>query len=322
MSDSPPEATLNLTACLQLAKKLALEAGEMQTNATQLTMNIQSKGGIDLVTAIDKGCEKHIFENLRATFPTHKFIGEESASDVVLGDEPTWCVDPVDGTTNFVHSFPMFCVSIGLCVNKAPVMGVIYDPSRKEMYHAILGAGAFVNDVQIHVDHKATTLPQAFVCTNFGHSRDSAVLARQMRCTNALLHGQVRAIRMTGSCCLAMCHVARGWASCYFEYDIGGLWDVCAGIVIVQEAGGVVVHPDDGTSIVPCKSGKQKLSCGNATIVECVRQQQQQLTKTETHVNSGGSGGSGGSIGSIGSDGSSSISSNSSNIINNKKRKH
>jgi len=72
---------------------------------------------------------------------------------------------------------------------------------------------------------------------------------------------------MTGSCCLAMCHVARGWATCYFEYDVGGLWDVCAGIVIVQEAGGVVVTPDDGVSLVPCKSGKQKLSCGNSIIV-------------------------------------------------------
>ena len=265
----------------------------MQTSATSESMNIQSKGGIDLVTAIDQGCEKHIFEALKIAFPTHSFIGEESASEVVLGDEPTWCVDPVDGTTNFVHGFPMFCVSIGLFVNRSPVMGVIYDPSRKEMYHAIQGSGAFVNDQPIHVDDEAVTLPQAFVCTNFGHSRDPSILARSMECTNALLQGQVRCIRMTGSCCLAMCHVARGWATCYFEYDIGGLWDVCAGIVIVQEAGGVVVHPDDGTSIVPCVSGKQKLSCGNATVVEVVRRQQQQFCGGSGSSDTGNSSGSG-----------------------------
>ena len=165
------EDTLNLTACLHVAKRLALEAGKMQEEVTSATMNVQSKGGIDLVTAVDQACEKHIFEALRQEFPSHKFIGEESAAEVVLGNEPTWCVDPVDGTTNFVHSFPMFCVSIGLFVNRAPVLGVIYDPSRKEMYHAITGAGAFVNNVAIQVDHASTDLSQAFVCTNFGHSR-------------------------------------------------------------------------------------------------------------------------------------------------------
>ena len=287
-SDSRPEDTLNLTECLNYAKKLALEAGAMQSAAKRDTMEITSKGGIDLVTAIDKGCEKHIFDSLRNHFPTHLFIGEESASEVVLGNEPTWCVDPVDGTTNFVHGFPMFCVSIGLFVNRRPVVGVIYDPSCKDMYCAVKGSGAFCNGTPIHVDQEAVTLPQAFVCTNFGHSRDPEILARQMHCTNALLQGQVRAIRMTGSCCLAMCHVARGWASCYFEYDVGGLWDVCAGIIIVEEAGGVVVLPNDGSSIVPCTSGKQKLSCGNATIVQVVREQQaiEEVNKIESGTDS------------------------------------
>ena len=284
--DSKPEDTLNLTECLNLAFKLAQEAGNMQSAAKRDTMDIQSKGGIDLVTDIDKACEKHIFEQLRHAFPTHKFIGEESASEVILDDAPTWCVDPVDGTTNFVHGFPMFCVSIGLFVQRRPVLGVIYDPSRNDMYHALKGAGAFVNGEPIHVDDAATTLPQAFVCTNFGHSRDPTILKRQLNSTSSLLAGHVRAIRMTGSCCLAMCHVARGWASCYFEYDVGGLWDVCAGIIIVQEAGGVVQHPDDGKDIVPCVSGKQKLSCGNATIVEVVRTQQA-IKKNDSSSSSG-----------------------------------
>lgn len=93
---------------------------------------------------------------------------------------------------------------------------------------------------------------------------------------------------MTGSCCLAMCHVARGWASCYFEYDVGGLWDVCVGIIIVEEAGGVVVLPNDGSSILPCTSGKQKLSCGNATIVQVVREQQaiEEVNKMESDTDS------------------------------------
>merc|ERR1712167_256607 len=110
-------------------------------------------------------------------------------------------------------------------------LGVILDPSSGDLYHAVKGGGAFVNGSKIAVDFQADTLNKAMVCTNFGHSRDPQITDRSVRNVHKLLAGSVRCVRMTGSCCLAMCHVARGWASCYYESDIGGLWDVCAGII-------------------------------------------------------------------------------------------
>jgi len=272
--DSAVKMEVDLGKCLEVAKRLALQAGKVQAGARREgSLSIVSKGGIDLVTNIDKQCEKIVFEGLQEAFPEHNFIGEESAPDVVLSDAPTWCVDPVDGTTNFIHNFPMFCVSIGLCVGREPVLGVIFDPSRGELYHAVKGRGAFCQNNPIHVDN-ASSLNEAVVCTNFGHSRDPQVVQAGVDAMQALLKGNVRGIRMTGSCCVAMCHVARGLVSSYYESDIGGLWDVVAGTVIVTEAGGVVCHPDDGRPTIPLKKGKQRLCCGNQQIVEVIHQHQ------------------------------------------------
>lgn len=268
---------VDLSACLEVAIMLARQAGALQAQSTQGKVSVVSKGGIDLVTDVDKRCEEIIFQGLKAKFPKHRFIGEESAPDVQLNHEPTWCVDPVDGTTNFIHKFPFYCVSIGLCIGQEPVMGVIFDPSRGDLYHAIKGGGAFVNGQPIHVDTNATSLDKAVVCTNFGHSRDTTIIQCGIDSVHSLLSRNVRGIRMTGSCCLAMAHVARGWASCYYESDIGGLWDVAAGTVIVLEAGGVVRHPDSGMDAIPLKKGKQKISCGNDTIVKIVLQAHKQI---------------------------------------------
>ena len=271
MSSTPAQAEeVDFERCLSVAQSLARKAGEIQAAATRGSLSIVSKGGIDLVTDIDQRCEKLVFEGLREAFPEHCFIGEESAADVVLDHRPTWCVDPVDGTTNFIHKFPMFCVSIGLCINREPVLGVIFDPTHDDLYHAVKGQGAFCNGEPIHVDN-AASLDEAVVCTNFGHSRDPKIIEPSVAAMHTLLRGGVRGIRMTGSCCMAMCHVARGLASCYYESDVGGLWDVAAGTIIVCEAGGVVRHPSSGADSVPLQTGKQQLSCGNAAIVDLVR---------------------------------------------------
>ena len=271
-------ASVNLTHCLEVATRLARQAGAIQRSAEKGALDVTSKGGIDLVTDIDKRCEDIIFSVLRTQFPTHCFIGEESASSVELTDAPTWCVDPVDGTTNFVHQFPFFCVSIGLFVKKRSVMGVIYNAVSDRLYSAVKGEGAFCNGLPMRVDDAATSLDKAVVCTNIGHSRDASVLQGAIDDMHALLRGNLRGIRMTGSCCLAMCHVAAGVCSAYYEKDVGGLWDVCAGIVIVKEAGGTVLLPDgsDGADIEPCQSGKQRLICGNAEICGVILRQQEE----------------------------------------------
>jgi inositol-phosphate phosphatase/L-galactose 1-phosphate phosphatase len=297
--------SLDLVECLHVAIALAREAGAVQAAAHAPgaeSVTIVSKGGIDLVTDVDRRCEDIIMSGLRAAFPTHHFIGEETAAGVELTDAPTWCVDPVDGTTNFIHRFPCFCVSIGLCVGREPVVGVIYDPSRDELYHAVRGGGAFVNDLPIRVDASATSLPQAVVATNFGHSRDPTIVQAAVSAVHRLLAGSVRGVRMTGSCCMAMAHVARGWITCYYESDVGGLWDVAAGTVLVREAGGVVKHPLSGKTVA-LTAGKQQLSCGHEAVVDLVRRQQygreagEEEGDGDRREGSGGCSGGGGSGG-------------------------
>ena len=133
------EATMAAYAAGKLAMKLteSLETGGNNDKA----LGVVSKGGIDLVTAVDKKCEENIFKRLRQRFEGegHQFIGEESSGDVVLTDAYTWCVDPIDGTTNFVHSLtPLFAISIGLLRNKKPILGVIYVPAADELFQANL----------------------------------------------------------------------------------------------------------------------------------------------------------------------------------------
>ena len=182
----------------RLAMKGLLEAkNRSEENNNNNTLGVSSKGGIDLVTEYDKACEKYIFESLRKSFPQYEFIGEESSSENVLTTKPTFCVDPIDGTTNFVHALPMFAISIGLVVNKRSVLGVIYIPSSNSMYQAAEGEGAYLNGQKIHVDD-ADSLQTALVSTNFGHSRDPNVVHNQINSVHNLLKGNARSIRMLG----------------------------------------------------------------------------------------------------------------------------
>ena len=182
----------------RIAMKGLLEAksrsGDHNNNST---LGVSSKGGIDLVTKYDKACEKYIFESLRKSFPQYEFIGEESSSKNVLTNNPTFCVDPIDGTTNFVHALPMFAISIGLVVNKRSVLGVIYVPSSDSIYQAAENEGAYLNGLKIHVDD-ADSLQSALISTNFGHSRDQNVVHNQINSVHNLLKGNARSIRMLG----------------------------------------------------------------------------------------------------------------------------
>ncbi len=264
-----------LQTYLREAKSLARIAGAVQRGAHDGDggsgapgFTIDSKSLVDLVTSVDRECESIIFSKLKRLYPDHKFIGEESASEVELSSGFVWCVDPVDGTTNFVHAYPAYCVSIGLFYEKKPVLGVIYDPSGDRMYTAVKGGGAFCNNVPMSVD-SSKTLPEAVVATNFGHSRDPEVLNRQIGSMQRLAYGNIRGVRMVGSCCVSMCRVAEGVLSGYYEEMVGGLWDVAAGSIIVEEAGGVVVNMKTGSPYT-YTSGKQHILCGNATIVQAI----------------------------------------------------
>ncbi|XP_044981247.1 inositol monophosphatase 3 isoform X2 [Hordeum vulgare subsp. vulgare] len=207
---------------LAVAVDAAKSAGEIIRKSFYLTKNVEHKGQVDLVTETDKACEDLIFNHLRMLYPDHKFIGEETSAALGSTDDltydPTWIVDPLDGTTNFVHGFPFVCVSIGLTIGKIPTVGVVYNPIMNELFTAVRGKGAFLNGSPIR------TSPQNEL-------------------VKALMVTEIRSIRMCGSLALNMCGVACGRLDLCYEIGFGGPWDVAAGALILKEAGGFVFDP-------------------------------------------------------------------------------
>ncbi|KAE9459773.1 hypothetical protein C3L33_08322, partial [Rhododendron williamsianum] len=220
-------------------------------------------GEVDLVTETDKACEDLIFNHLKQYFPSHQFIGEETTAAcgvTELTDDPTWIVDPLDGTTNFVHGFPFVCVSIGLTIGKIPTIGVVYNPIMDELFTGIHGKGAFLNGNPIKVSSQtelmksllATEVCVETVVANYcnlvllseqaGTKRDKLTMDATTNRINSLLF-KVRSLRMSGSCALNLCGIACGRLDLFYETGFGGPWDVAGGAVIVKEAGGVLFDP-------------------------------------------------------------------------------
>lgn len=205
---------------------------------------------IDPVTATDKECEELIVKEIRSAYPEHNIIAEEGSGNKIQTDGvPTWYVDPIDGTNNFIHSLPHVCVSIGVMVNSNVVLGVVHNPILDETYHAIKGGGAFLNGKSLSVS-KVQQLEKAAISTDFGYDRSNEGIARMLDVIKRVLLSRAQTIRMFGSCALEMCYVASGKLDAYYEgknEKIGPKsWDVCAGSLIVEEAGGVCFDPANG----------------------------------------------------------------------------
>eukprot|EP01023_Acetabularia_acetabulum_P059163 TRINITY_DN7104_c0_g1_i1.p1 TRINITY_DN7104_c0_g1~~TRINITY_DN7104_c0_g1_i1.p1 ORF type:complete len:309 (-),score=53.21 TRINITY_DN7104_c0_g1_i1:227-1153(-) len=230
-----------LTVALEAAK----EAGIIIKDAYNKSKNVMNKGAVDLVTESDQQCEKIIAEKLRSAFPDHLFIGEEGSAEQghtdTLTDAPTWMVDPIDGTTNFVHKYPFVCVCIGLYVGGEGVVGVVYNPVLDELFSACKGQGAFLNGEPISVSSEEK-IGKALVATELGVTRDQETIeAVYDRIRNLTM--QVRSIRCCGSCAMNICGVACGRLDAFYEIGFGGPWDVAAGAVILKEAGGEISDP-------------------------------------------------------------------------------
>ncbi|XP_051134004.1 inositol monophosphatase-like isoform X1 [Andrographis paniculata] len=228
-----------------LAKALdaAKSAGEIIRSGFYESKVVHHKGEVDLVTETDKKCEQLIFDFLKQQYPNHKFIGEETSAACgteELTDDPTWIVDPVDGTTNFVHGFPFVCVSIGLTIGKIPTVGVVYNPIMNELFTAVRGKGAFLNGEPIKVSSQ-NELVKSLLVTEVGTKRDTATVDAATNRINSLLF-QVQAIRSCGSTALDLCGIACGRLDLFYQHGFGP-WDVAAGFVIVTEAGGLVYDP-------------------------------------------------------------------------------
>nr|AIE76435.1 L-galactose-1-phosphate phosphatase [Ziziphus jujuba] len=229
---------------LAVAVDAAKIAGEVIRKGFYQTKHVEHKGQVDLVTETDKACEDLIFNHLKKHFPTHKFIGEETtaANGVTeLTDEPTWIVDPLDGTTNFVHGFPFVCISIGLTIGKVPTVGVVYNPIINELFTGVHGKGAFLNGNPIKVSSQ-DELVKSLLATEAGTKRDKLTIDATANRINSLLY-KVRSLRMSGSCALNLCGIACGRLDLFYELGFGGPWDVAGGAVIVKEAGGLVYDP-------------------------------------------------------------------------------
>lgn len=287
----------NLDEFLAAAQEVALAAGALirQTHDKrhESALSVEAKGAtklsVDLVTATDKAAEELIISTLRARFPTHAFVGEESYDSASAGEGPlplgaggegegergtaaaaggaaayTWIIDPLDGTTNFVHGWHAVTVSIGLARGSELVAGVIYNPLLGDMCAAAKGRGTTLNGSPVRVG-AATGVGDAIVVNNFGPSRDAATNALHCRRIEALLNAQTRGVRNTGSAAQNMMDVACGKLDAYFEDGFGGPWDVAAGYVAVMEAGGVC----SAVSGAPFEllAGKGNVICGNAAVV-------------------------------------------------------
>ncbi|KAJ8642544.1 hypothetical protein MRB53_004292 [Persea americana] len=236
-----------LAEYLAVAVEAAKSAGEVIQKGFYQTKNVEHKGLVDLVTETDKACEELIFNHLKQKYPEHKFIGEETSAEfgtAELTDNPTWMVDPLDGTTNFVHGFPFVCVSIGLTIGKVPTIGVVFNPIINELFTGIRGRGAFLNGAPIKASSQSE-LVKSLLATEVGTKRDKSTVDATTDRINSLLF-KVRSLRMTGSCALNLCGVACGRLDLFYELGFGGPWDVAGGAVIVEEAGGLVFDPSGG----------------------------------------------------------------------------
>lgn len=203
-------------------------------NSKQLAIETKESNDANIVTIIDKQIQDFIIDYIKRTFPRHSFIGEESTENILLGNEPTWIIDPIDGTTNFVHGFPYCCVSIGLVIKRNPSIGVIYNPILGQMYSACEGLGAFLNDERLGKSPKAIApLSQSIVGLEFGNERTDSVLNPKLETFANFIKAPVRAIRCYGSAAMNLCMIASGALDIYLEAGIH-CWDIAAGVVIVR----------------------------------------------------------------------------------------
>ena len=228
------------------ALEVALEAASHLKEAIDKPKDVKKKGEVDFVTTTDTQNEKIIFDYLKTKYPHYTFIGEEAASQDVLSpvltSHPTWIVDPIDGTTNFLHSFPFTCVSIGLCVDRQPVVGVVVAPKLDEVYLGAKGCGAYLNGERMSVS-KAKTIKDSLVLTELGYIRDFASRAKFFGCVQEVVRHGPHALRMMGSGVLDLCYVACGRLDVLWTGVAGEgwkPWDYCAGALFVEEAGGVL----------------------------------------------------------------------------------
>ena len=233
MTTMNPIHPANLLPTMQ---SIAREAGSLLIDhfRGRVKVKIEYKGSADLVTIADRQSEALILARIRRDFPNHDVMGEEGTR-IETGSDYKWYVDPLDGTTNFAHGYPVFCVSLAVEFQGQRIAGVIYDPTRDEMFTAQKGSGACLNGEPVHVS-KTATVDQSLVATGFPsqkrHKNPNIYFYHHLTLRS---HG----VRRAGSAALDLCNVAAGRFDGFWEFNLNP-WDTAAGVLIVEEAGGRV----------------------------------------------------------------------------------
>jgi myo-inositol-1(or 4)-monophosphatase len=226
----------------ELAIEIAREAGTFLKERLYSVHTIDFKGEIDLVTEVDRISEEMITSRIQKRFPDHDIVAEE-CTNIMRDSEYTWIIDPLDGTTNYAHGYPVFCVSIALQRVNEIILGVIYNPMLDELFVAERGEGAFLQGVEIHVS-ATPSLSDSLVATGFPYDvreRSRDVLA----CFNEVIP-KARAVRRPGSAALDLAYVAAGRFDGFWELRLKP-WDTAAGWLLVEEAGGMVTDMNGDT---------------------------------------------------------------------------
>lgn len=226
-----------LNKCLKDAERIAIKAGKYSLKYFGCPKKISKKGKTDLFTEVDLKNEQIIRDYLLKCYPKFGFYGEESNSND--NKKFTWIVDPIDGTSNFIHGYPFYCVSIGLAYKGVPILGVIYAPLTNTVYKAHIKSKAYKNNQVIRVS-SSNKLIESLIITGFYYNAsvdDDFLHDRMVDFANMVK--RTLALRRDGSAALDICMVAEGAADGFFEYGLSP-WDVCAGTVILKQAGGKV----------------------------------------------------------------------------------
>jgi len=226
---------------LNIAVKAARRAGSLINRALlEGGLEIRAKNRNDFVTQVDRAAEQAIIDVIRRAYPEHSFVAEESGASAGARPEFQWVIDPLDGTTNYIHGFPQYCVSIALEHKGVLTQAVVYDPAKNELFTASRGRGAYLDDRRMRAS-KCAQLADALVGTGFPF-KELARIDLYMRQLRTLM-GACAGVRRAGAAALDLAYVAAGRLDAFWEMGLSR-WDMAAGALLIQEAGGLVSDLD------------------------------------------------------------------------------
>jgi len=239
---------------LETLKQIAIDAGEIIKKGYHSQKEIHHKGTVDLVTQYDVKTEAFVIENLQIHFPGYTLIGEESFDNTLrFNHKKAIYIDPIDGTTNFVHGIPHLGISLGIWEDDVPTLAVVYNPILDELFYAAQGQGAYLNGTRLSVS-KQESLQQSLIGTGFPYAKVNKGLEHDwVLKTMSNLLSKIRDIRRLGAAAIDLCYLAQGKIDAFYEIDLQP-WDVSAGILIVLEAGGEVTNANGNEITLNSKS--------------------------------------------------------------------